>query len=80
MGVLLRLLIFVPGGGDTMNGFRNYLFSKGIANDKNVKFYQLWVSQYLDFHKSNGKDDHKIDDIEQFISALGEKYADWCQY
>jgi integron integrase len=60
-----------------MNRFRNYLFRKGIANDKSVKFYQMWVSQYLDFHKSSGKNDHQIDDIDQFISTLGEKYADW---
>ena len=37
----------------------------------------MWVSQYLDFYKSCGNDDHKIDGIDQSISTLGEKYADW---
>jgi integron integrase len=60
-----------------MNGFRNYLFSKGIANDKSINFYQMWVSKYLDFKRLRDENDQEIDDIDKFINMLSENYADW---
>lgn len=60
-----------------MDEFCNYLFSKGIANEKSVKYYKMWVSKYLDFHDSNSGITQDLDDIDQFISMLSEKYADW---
>jgi integron integrase len=60
-----------------MNDFRNYLFRKGIATEKNASFYQMWVSKYLDFHESGAQNVADIDDIDQFISTLRENYSDW---
>ncbi len=60
-----------------MNRFRNYLFSKGIATDKNINFYQMWVTKYLDFQKSRSLKNAGNDNIKQFINGLGKKYSDW---
>ncbi len=60
-----------------MNGCHNYLFSKGIANDKNVSFYIMWSQKYLEFQKSSTKKDATNSNIEYFIRGLSKKYSDW---
>jgi hypothetical protein len=60
-----------------MNGFRNYLLSKGIASEKSVNFYQMWVFKFLNYQKSSGKSSSEVDTIDQFISTLSKNYADW---
>ncbi len=60
-----------------MNGFRNYLISKGIATEKNAAYYQMWVAKYLDFKKSSNENAVLKDDIDQFISGLSNNYSDW---
>ena len=60
-----------------INEFRNYLFSKSIANDKNVGFYIMWVKKYLEFQKSSAQDDAKDRNIDYFIKGLSNNYFDW---
>ena len=60
-----------------INEFRNYLFSKSIANDKNVGFYIMWVKKYLEFQKSSAQDDAKNRNIDYFIKGLSNNYFDW---
>jgi hypothetical protein len=70
-------LTFVPTGGGMMNGFRNYLFSKGIANDKSASFYVMWVNKYLEFQKARAQNDATDRNIGYFIKSLGKNYLDW---
>jgi integron integrase len=60
-----------------MNGFRNYLFSKGIANDKSASFYVMWVNKYLEFQKARAQNDATDRNIGYFIKSLGKNYLDW---
>jgi integron integrase len=60
-----------------MNGFRNYLLSKGIASEKSVNFYRMWVFKFLNYQKFSGKPSPELDTIDQFISTLSKNYADW---
>ena len=60
-----------------MEGFKSYLLSRHVPNEKQAGFYLYWVSRfYIHCNKSPG-DRVESEDIEQYLKFLAKRREDW---
>ena len=69
-------LVFVPAGGGETIGLHNYLFGKGIAINRSIIFYIMWIKKGLEFLNSSIYKDAKIGNINYFIRGLSKDSPD----
>lgn len=60
-----------------MQNFNNYLESKRIVPKKQVPYYVVWVSRFLNFFNKKPTDNFTSEEIDQFLTYLTKRKEDW---
>ena len=60
-----------------MQNFNNYLESRRIVPKKQVPYYVVWVSQFLNFFNKKPTDNFTSEKIDQFLKHLTKRKEDW---
>ena len=60
-----------------MQNFNNYLESKRIVPKKQVPYYVVWVSQFLNFFNKKPTDNFTSEEIDQFLKYLTKRKEEW---
>jgi integron integrase len=60
-----------------MQNFNNYLKSKRIVPKKQVPYYVVWVTQFLNFFNKKPSDNFNSEEIDQFLKYLTKRKEEW---
>jgi integron integrase len=61
----------------SVDGFRNYLQSKGFVNQKQIPFYMQWVTMFLQFCGSYHDETSFEQRLDSFLSSIGKRHEQW---
>jgi integron integrase len=60
-----------------MEGFKSYLLSRHVMNDKKAGFYLYWVTQFYGYCNKHLGDAVKTEDIDRYLKHLSKHREDW---
>jgi len=60
-----------------MEGFKSYLLSRHLSNEKQAGFYLYWVSQFYSHCNKSPGDRVESEDIERYLKFLAKRREDW---
>jgi integron integrase len=61
----------------SVDGFRNYLQSKGFVIKKQIPYYVRWVTLFLQFCGGHADDKTFDQKLNSFVSSIEKKYEQW---
>jgi len=60
-----------------MEGFKSYLMSRHISNEKKADFYVRWVAQFYRYSGKIQDDGIAPQDVERYLNHLSKRREDW---
>ena len=61
----------------SVDGFRNYLQSKGFVVQKKIPYYLQWVTQFLQFCDAHTEETLFEQQLKSFLSNIGKRFERW---
>jgi len=60
-----------------MEGFKSYLLSRHVMNDKKAGFYLYWVREFYRYCDKHPGEAVKTEDIDRYLKHLSKHREEW---
>ena len=60
-----------------MEGFKAFLLSRQVMNDKTAGFYLYWVTRFFGHCRKRPEDDVAEEDVDRYLKHLSRRHEDW---